>query len=194
MGISFFRAPESVGFSSNGGAALARPLLAIYRALGLADADAAIYLDLMDGYLKAAQLPTHERLEAINAVDARLQATSKVHVMLHSIMPALSRVTTIETRALAHLRAAQVALAIQRYRLAADRFPDKLVDLVPAYLETVPKDPFDGNELRYKKLEPGFVIYSIGEDLSDDGGKEKPSKTVRGGKPVKWDVTFIVER
>jgi len=194
MGISFFRAPESVGFSANGGAVLAKPLLAIYKALGLADADAAIYLDLMDGYLKAAQLPTHERLEAVKAVDARIQSTSKVHVMLHSIMPALSRVTTIETRALAHLRAAQVGLAMQRYRLAADRFPDKLADLVPAYLEAVPKDPFDGNDLRYRKLEPGFVIYSIGEDLSDDGGKEKPSKTVRDGKPVKWDVTFIVQR
>ncbi|MHC4434882.1 MAG: hypothetical protein ACYTBS_23835 [Planctomycetota bacterium] len=194
MGISFFRAPESVGFSSNGSAVLVKPLLAIYKALGLADADAAIYLDLMDGHLKAAQLPLHERLDAVNAVEAKFQATSKAHILLRQIMPALARVTTIETRAIAHLRAAQVGLAIQRYRLAADELPATLADLAPTYLETVPKDPFDGNELRYRKLEPGFVVYSIGEDLSDDGGKEKPSKTVRGGKPVKWDVTFIVKR
>ena len=76
----------------------------------------------------------------------------------------------------------KAALAVQRYRLAADTLPDKLADLVPAYLEAVPKDPFDGNDLRYKKLEPGFVVYSVGEDLSDDGGKERlPDSTVRGG-------------
>ena len=195
VGISFLRVPESVGPDVLGGGVPIRPVLALYKALGLADADAVIYLDLMDGYMRAAQLPLHERREAVEAVVARLRSTSRVHILLHKIMPALSGVTTIDMRAIAHLRAAGVALAIQRYRLAAGALPDKLADLVPAYLESVPKDPFDGNDLRYKKLDTGgFVVYSIGEDLSDDGGKERPSKTARGGKPVKWDVTFIVER
>ena len=194
-GISFFRVPESVGPDVlGGGGPLLRYVLALYKAVGLADADAVIYLDLMDGYLKAAQLPLHERLEAVNAVDAKLQSTSQAHILLHAIMPALSRITTIETRAIARLRATGVALAIQRYRLAAGAPPDKLADLVPAYLETVPKDPFDGNDLRYKKLRAGFVVYSIGEDLSDDGGKEQQSRKTRGEKPPNWDVTFIVER
>ncbi|MEA3226148.1 MAG: hypothetical protein U9Q07_09370, partial [Planctomycetota bacterium] len=195
MGISFFCVPESAGPDVLGGSGpLLRSALAVYKAVGLADADAVIYLDLMDGYLKAAQLPLHERREAVEAVVARLQSTSKIHVLLHTIVPALSRVTTIEMRSTAHLRTAGVALAIQRYRLAADKLPDKLADLVPAYLESVPKDPFDGNELRYKKLEPGFKVYSIGEDLSDDGGKAKQPRRTRGEKPPNWDVTFIVER
>ena len=196
MGISFFRVPESAGPDVMGGSGpIFRYVLAFYKAVGLADADAVIYLDLMDGYLKAAQLPMHERLEAVNAVDTRLRSTSRVHVMLHSIMPALSRITTIETRAVARLRSARVALAIQRYRLAAGAPPDKLADLVPAYLETVPKDPFDGNELRYRELDAGgFVVYSIGEDLSDDGGKEQQRRKTRGEEPPNWDVTFIVER
>jgi hypothetical protein len=49
-------------------------------------------------------------------------------------------------------------------------------------------DPFDGNEMRYKKLDTGFVVYSIGEDLSDDDGKEKTKESKN------WDMTFIVER
>jgi hypothetical protein len=196
MGISFFRGPEAFdpAYFGSDSAVFAGPLLAMYKAVGLADADAAIYLDLMDGYMKSVQLPPHERQKAADAVDARLRATSKVHVLLHTIMPSLSRVTTIELRTVAHLRAADAALAVHRYRLTAGKLPDKLADLVPAYLESVPKDPFDGDELRYKKLDPGFVVYSIGEDLSDDAGKERPSKTTKGGKPVKWDVTFIVER
>ncbi|TKJ33953.1 MAG: hypothetical protein CEE38_19100 [Planctomycetes bacterium B3_Pla] len=194
-GISVFRAPGSVGSNILGGGVPLKPALALYRAAGMADADAVIYLDLMDGYLKAARLPLHQRREAVKAVEAKLQATSKAHILLHMIMPALSRVTTIEMRAIAHLRTAQVALAIQRYRLAAGALPDKLADLVPAYIKTVPKDPFDGNELRYRKLDTGgFVVYSVGEDLSDDDGKEKPPRRPRGQKLPNWDVTFIVER
>jgi hypothetical protein len=114
------------------------------------------------------------------------------------MMPALSRVATIGMRTIAHLRTTQAALAVQRYRLANDKLPENLAELVPEYLENIPKDPFDGNELRYKKLDRDFVVYSIGDDLSDDGGKERTSKTKREakreGKPFKWDVTFIVER
>ena len=194
-GISFFRAPKSVSPDvPGGGGPLRRYILALYKALGLADADAVIYLDLMDEYLKAAQLPPHERQEAVKAVDARLLSTSQAHILLHEIMPVLSRIITLETRAIARLRIAGVALAIQRYRLAAGALPEKLADIVPAYLDAVPKDPFDGNDLRYKKLDPGFVVYSIGEDLSDDGGRERLPRSKSTGESPNWDVTFIVER
>jgi len=63
---------------------------------------------------------------------------------------------------------------------------------MPTYLDAVPKDPFDGKELRYKKLETGFVVYSIGKDGNDDGGKERPRKRTGPDAPV--DVTFIVQR
>ena len=194
MGLSFFQNPRSLGPGAFGGGAPAQPFLAFYGVAGLADADAVIYLDLMDGYMKSTELPLHERQQAVDALVARLQSTSKIHMLLHTIMPALSRITTIELRSVAQLRTAQAGLAAQRYRLTAGKLPDKLSDVVPTYLESVPKDPFDGKELRYKKLDPGFVVYSVGEDLSDDGGRERPAKTVKDGKPVKWDVTFIVER
>ena len=163
---SFFKAPESVNPDLIIGIPV-RSILELYKAVGLADADAIIYLDLMDGYIKSTQLPLHKRHDAVNAIDARLRSTSKIHILLHTFMPALLRITTIELGNIAHLRTARVALAIERYRLVAGKLPDGLTNLVPAYLDSVPTDPFDGNELRYKKLETGFVVYSIGEDLSD---------------------------
>ena len=72
---------------------------------------------------------------------------------------------------------------------AAGKLPDALGEVVPAYLDAVPRDPFDGAELRYKRLEKGYVVYSIGEDGSDDGGKERSK-----GKKQNCDETFIVER
>ena len=101
----------------------------------------------------------------------------------------------IETRHLAHLRAIQTAIAVERYRLAEGRLPQSLENLVPAYMEVVPTDPFDGQGLKYRTLETGFVVYSVGEDLTDEGGAERDSKKRdKQGKPLPWDVTFIVER
>jgi hypothetical protein len=191
MGLSFFKDPGSMNPDIISGIPF-QPLIELYKAIGLADSDAIIYLDIMDGYIKSAQLPLHKRQEAVNAIDTRLQSTSQIHILLHAIMPALSRITTINLRNIAQLRTARLALAIERYRLAAGRLPEALTELVPSYLDAVPADPFDGKEMRYKKLETGFVVYSIGEDLSDDGGKEKPPRRTK--ESPNWDVTFIVER
>jgi len=195
MGLSFFTVPHSLGSAGLEGIPV-RPILALCQAVGLVDMDAVIYLDLMTDYLEAHRLPHHQRQEAVGAVNAKLESTSKVHIFVYALMPPLARITTIETRMIAHLRAARVGLAAQRYRLAAGTLPDTLAELVPTYLDAVPKDPFDGNELRYERRAAGFVVYSIGEDLRDDGGAEQlpRSKRPRGQPPQNWDVTFIVER
>jgi hypothetical protein len=191
MGLSFFKDPGSMNPDVISGIPF-QPLLELYKVIGMADSDAIIYLDIMDGYIKTAQLPVHQRLKAAKAIDTRFESTSQIHIMLHAIMPALARVNTIELRNIAKLNTARIALVIERYRLAAGKLPESLSELVPSYLESVPKDPFDGNEIRYKKLEAGFVVYSIGEDLSDDGGKEEPPRRTK--ESPNWDVTFIVER
>lgn len=193
--LSVLREPGAMDPGVIGRGIPAAPILELYRALGLADMDAITYLDLMEGYIKATELPPPRRQEAAEAVDAKLESTSKIHILLHLFKPAFSRTIMLELRVIANLRAARVALAVQRYRLALGRLPDTLADLVPTYLDAVPKDPFDGNQMRYKKLDAGFVIYSINDDLSDDGGKERLPQSKRlAEQGSNWDVTFTVER
>ncbi len=196
-GLSIFtmpaaKVPPMLDMTDNDPNPLGAPAISFYRFTGLADMDAVLYLDMMNDYIEALKLAPEQRQEAADAVEARLEKISRIHVVLHIIMPALSRCTTIDIRVAAQLRTTQTGLAVQRYRLATDKLPDTLAELVPAYLDAVPKDPFDGKELRYKKLETGFVVYSIGEDGSDDGGKEKPRE--RTHPPAPWDVTFVVQR
>ncbi|MBI4475050.1 MAG: hypothetical protein HY646_20450 [Acidobacteria bacterium] len=110
---------------------------------------------------------------------------------------------------LAHLRVALVATAVERYRLANGKLPQRLAELVPTCLPTVPADPFDGQPLRYRLLAKGYVVYSVNEDGNDDGGCERlESKAGRCGTPVvagqsddgdvvinyTYDITFTVER
>ena len=69
------------------------------------------------------------------------------------------------------MRCGVAAVAVERYRLANGHWPDRLDDLVPAYLSKIAIDPFDGQPLRFRRLKDGVIIYTVGEDQKDDGGQ-----------------------
>ena len=106
------------------------------------------------------------------------------------LMPALSRAYEAEWRLRTQLDLARTAVAVERFRLANGRLPDRLDELVPAFLDRVPKDMWnDGKPLSYRvKNNGGFVVYSFGYDRQDDLGDEKAGeKNYRDG-----DITFTV--
>lgn len=63
-------------------------------------------------------------------------------------------------------------VALRRYRDAKGDVPDRLSALVPEFLGEVPCDPFDGKPLRSKNEDGHLLIWSIGRDLTDDGGSK----------------------
>lgn len=70
---------------------------------------------------------------------------------------------------------AVTAIALKRYQTQYHHLPDKLEDLVPAFLESVPVDWMDGQPLRYRRNDDWtFALYSVGEDGKDDGGNPRP--------------------
>ena len=70
-----------------------------------------------------------------------------------------------------------VALACARHHLDTGSYPSALSALVPKYLDSVPLDPFDGQEMRFD-ADRG-VVYVAGEDLVDNGGEEDERNVVR---------------
>jgi hypothetical protein len=74
-------------------------------------------------------------------------------------------------RSQASLRCAIVGLAAERFRLRKERWPMTLGELTPEFLSAVPLDPFDGQPLRYRRLDDGFVVYSVGPKGEGDGTK-----------------------
>ncbi len=67
-------------------------------------------------------------------------------------------------------RSTLIAVMIERYRLAHGKLPDSLNDLVPTYTQSLPLDPFTGKNLIYRREKTGYVVYSVGKNLKDDGG------------------------
>jgi len=67
-------------------------------------------------------------------------------------------------------RVTMVALALRLYRKENGRYPENLQQLVPKFLPSVPVDPYDGKPIRYRKLEKGFKVWSVGGNRKDEGG------------------------
>jgi hypothetical protein len=163
--------------------------------LGLHDRDLLGYLDLMQDYIEMADLPPEEQRARSRSLEEAPHGPTRQGFLSKMLLPGLHRVFILELRHLAHRRAAEAALAVERYRLAEGGIPLALSDLVPRYLDAVPLDPFDGQKLRYRlREETGYVVYSVGEDLTDDGGTERDERKRNADNEIIWDVTFIVER
>jgi hypothetical protein len=77
------------------------------------------------------------------------------------------------------LRLLQTELAIHAFQNERGAFPQRLDELTPAYLPAVPVDPYSGRPLVYRNAinrssdsqSRDFVLYSVGPDGIDDGGK-----------------------
>ena len=169
------------------------PMLFLYEVIGLNESDAIFLLDYMNDVVKAFNLPPERRQEEAGTLNTKINQIPKRRVLLRRFIPSFERIIIMDLSYIAKLRVTQAALAVQRYRLKYKKLPDSLDNLVPDYLESVPLDPFEGKELKYKKLDLGFVIYSIGEDQIDDGGKEQTKSKKKTGD-LNYDITFIIER
>jgi len=101
---------------------------------------------------------------------------------MHEFWPGNTYVLDIGIRYVAQLRTARTALAVERYRLAEGRLPQSLNDLIPDYFSEIPDDPFNGTPLKFRLLEPGYVVYSVGDDLTDEGGTERGTQGTRRKK------------
>ncbi|HWI57647.1 MAG TPA: hypothetical protein VNZ22_10505 [Bacillota bacterium] len=76
------------------------------------------------------------------------------------------------------------AVALKRYQLRYGQYPGELSALVPEFLMALPRDPADGQPLRYHlKPDATFLLYSVGEDGLDDGGDASQTDKSEG---VRW--------
>jgi hypothetical protein len=77
----------------------------------------------------------------------------------------------IDDKNQAHIRMLLCALALRCYRLEHGELPAALADLAPEYLPEVPVDPFSDGPFVYRRQDGQYVLYSVGPDGHDDGGK-----------------------
>jgi hypothetical protein len=122
-------------------------------------------------------------------------------------------VASLSRTDLVHLRAAVLCVALRVEEEATGALPATLNALVPGCLPVIPADPYDGRPFRYRvsagefiewprdpRTEPGpplrvpvpagrGILWSIGENRTDDGGKKQGYPPARESGE---DIIFLV--
>jgi len=162
----------------------------ILRLPGVANMRLMAMLDYVADVAEALKLPPAPRLSRLRAIDAERWELPSWHFLSKCCWPALGRMGELDLRLRTRIDMSRIALAIERYRLVTGWVPERLEVLVPQYLDAAPLDPFDGQPIRYRNTEPGYLLYSIMEDGQDNGGRTRDE--VKRGEP--YDLCFIVTR
>jgi hypothetical protein len=155
-------------------------------------------LDTMNRMVEIAKLPEGEQISRLQELWATLPAPDKKRPDL-GVTTARSEFNTMVSfrlkwqRQQARLRCAVTALAAERYRAMHDgHWPQMLADLTPDPLPEILIDPFDGQPLRYRHDDesPSIIIYSVGTDGKDDGGRvDDPNVFLRTDIGIRvWDL------
>ncbi len=183
--------------ASGGTPAMSKLASLLYVGSGIRATDGRFFFDRISETLDAAQTPFPEGLRMAAEADARVQKEMArplrgLKLISGMLLPTLAK--SVEKAAVnqAGLRAATAGCAVERHRLAhGNKLPASLDELVPAFLDAVPLDPFDGKPLRYRATNDTYVVYSVGADRVDDGGE--PLRIAGTNKTrATYDVGFRV--
>ena len=186
MGLVGERCAVVDAFQSKGGRF--RQVGGLYRVLGLQEGDLCAFLDISGRLCELAAAPYPDRLQTARFCDGEAMKLSRMRVLTRLMLPSLSTVVRKGAPSHARLQLGLAAVAVERYRLKHGGLPESLDALVPEFLDAAPLDPFDGQPIRFKRLEKGYRLYSIGDNLKDDGGQGLNARRL----PL--DIVFEIHR
>jgi len=108
------------------------------------------------------------------------------------LAPVMDRTKLSAQRREAEIAVARIALALKAYHADRGRYPKSLADLRAAGFD-LPMDPFAGADLRYRRENQGFIVYSLGPNMADDNATEYDSKTM-SYTDGPYDIVLRVKR
>ena len=163
-----------------------------------------IFRHLFANWLSQADLPRQQRTKPLpglfvfepNPASAKTQPSASElsgyvnkSVMAALLVPAISGVFVATDREAARDTVLLAVLALELFAREHGYYPEKLDELVPDFLPTVPEDTQASPKtpLRYRRDGDDALIYSVGENGTDDGGLFEKAEDIgyRIGKPNK---------
>jgi hypothetical protein len=111
---------------------------------------------VMDAVFDTLDRPGDEAIEPAGVLEQRLRQSP--NPLVRSLLAGLVQFKVASLDATRHLRLAQLAAAVQLYRLAETRFPAAITDLQGRHLRVVPSDPFTGDAFGYGFEEGGKAV------------------------------------
>lgn len=150
-----------------------------FRGLGLPGAfkrDECDYLKRMAAEIEIGTAPRYKVETALAQMTADSQGAGTLTQM---ILPALEAAREAQLRARARLQCLRVLNALARHDGEEGKTLPSLDELnLP---DEIKLDPYNGQALKIKRVESGWIVYSVGPNLKDDGGKIEKSEDVGVG-------------
>lgn len=126
--------------------------------------------------MQAARLPWPDRIHAMERVPERRSVLPEVPRFIWAWREneGLRNQTVLLGEGLAAMRCARLVIKVERFRRSSGRLPDVLDELKLPAGDEQRLDPFTGESLHYRRVDEGYVIYSVGRNFKDEGGKLLP--------------------
>jgi hypothetical protein len=143
------------------------------------------YLKRMEVGIREASRPYREAAAAVEGMDwLPVTYVPPPAVVTQMLIPVFDRSFASRDRAIAQLRLAEVALLLKAHRAESGRYPESLAELGESAGRELPADPFSGKPLVYEREGDGFLLYSLGPNLEDDGGVAAERRVLEEGDIV----------
>jgi hypothetical protein len=131
--------------------------------------DGAYSLRSMNRLCEVSNRPLHEQADAYRQASEDAKSHTD-YILVASDLSGPEKVFHAAQRCRAQLDCARVGIAVERFRQAKKRWPASLDEIPLDLLPGVPIDPYDGQPVRFRRTETGVVVYTLGQNLLDDGG------------------------
>ncbi len=129
----------------------------------------------IEGELKAMRASVHDTKAVLFALvgGPKVRGEQMAKILVALMVPAVWKVQEAADRLRQTHENLRVALALESYHRAHGAYPARLADLAPRHIPALPGDLFSGKGLVYKAEGKGYLLYSVGPNEKDDGGKPR---------------------
>ena len=151
-------------------------------------ADEVYFLRNMAEQIRNADVSYREAM--IKKIDQKCDSAPPKYALFSAMSsPTCGRVREIRDTAIAELGGIQILLACQAYRDRYHAYPKTLSELRTKLGWKLPRDIFSGKDMVYGPQNRGFILYSVGSDLKDNGG-HPPKKfgSYNDGDDIVWKM------
>jgi hypothetical protein len=135
----------------------------------------------------------------------RREDQAKLEDFLHSLdahnpvcgftFPSPTKMFNIDDELRAEIAGVRAVLALELYKEAHGAYPESLAAVVPEFLSEVPVDPYTGEPVIYRRdAKQRFVVYCVGADCRDDGGKILPRGSATACSAAGEGFDFVITR
>jgi type II secretory pathway pseudopilin PulG len=127
----------------------------------------------IESEIKAARQRSGEEAGSIRKVVMGPEQRGEMigNTLIGLLLPAFQKIQQAADRIEQTNRNQHLALALAAYRADNGKYPAKLDELAPKYLKSILSDLFSSQPLIYRPTDSGYLLYSVGQNGQDDGGR-----------------------